>query len=44
MIDHLVRVHPSSEQLPRANQFAWALAELAVAERPVDPDAAQMVA
>jgi 2-methylcitrate dehydratase len=44
MIDHLVRVHPSSEQLPRANQFAWALAELAAAERPVDPDAAQMVA
>lgn len=44
MIDHIVRVHPSTAQLPRTRQLAWALAELAGAQRPVDPEAAAMVA
>jgi 2-methylcitrate dehydratase len=44
MIEHIVKVHPSSAELPRTRQLAWALAELAAAGRPVDPDAAGMVA
>ena len=44
MIDHHVRVSPSADRLPRERQLAWALAEIATADAPVDTDAAAMVA
>lgn len=44
MINHSVRVHPSSDELLRTRQLAWTFAELAAADRPVDPEAAAMVA
>lgn len=44
MKTHQVRVSPSSARLPREEQLAWKLAELASAEVAVDPEAAEMVA
>ncbi|HLS63602.1 MAG TPA: MmgE/PrpD family protein [Ruania sp.] len=38
-----VRVHPSSEDLPRSQQLAWHLAELATTEAPVTDEVADMV-
>lgn len=38
-----VRVYPSREKLPREKQLAWALAELAHANRRIDPEAGAMV-
>ncbi len=40
---HEVRVHPSSADLPRAEQLAWRLAELATTEAPVTEAVADMV-
>ncbi len=42
MITHQVRVHPSAAQLPRADQLAFTLAEVAADPVPVDDDAAAM--
>ncbi|WP_016909491.1 MmgE/PrpD family protein [Streptomyces xiaopingdaonensis] len=36
MIEHRVRVHPSADELPRAEQLAWKLAEVATATPPAD--------
>jgi 2-methylcitrate dehydratase len=44
MIEHVVRVHPSSERLPRERQLAFAMAEFAAASPSPDPEAAAMVA
>lgn len=38
-----VRVHPSQEKLPKEKQLAWALAEIAAANRRADPEAEAMV-
>src|SRR5699024_6975190 len=40
---HHVRVHPSSDDLPRQAQLAWKLAELATDPAPVPTDVADMV-
>lgn len=45
MIEHQVRVHPSADRLPREEQLAWKLAEVATAtQQPdgIDPEAAGM--
>src|SRR5699024_7913354 len=42
-ITHHVRVHPSSDDLPREDQLAWKLAELAADPAPVPSDVADMV-
>lgn len=44
VISHPVRVHRSSEHLPREAQLAWRLAELATDRVPIDADVADMVA
>ncbi|MGQ4512958.1 MmgE/PrpD family protein [Streptomyces sp. DW26H14] len=47
MIDHQVRVHPSSDRLPREEQLAWKLAAVATATQDapdLDPEAAAMAA
>ena len=41
---HSVRVYPSAEDLPRQQQLAWKLAELATDDVAVDSDVAEMVA
>ncbi len=43
MIDHIVRVHPSSARLPRERQLAWAMAEFGSGDVPLESDAAAMV-
>ena len=43
MIDHEVRTHKSSEALPREQQLAWKLAEVATDPVAVEPDVAEMV-
>jgi 2-methylcitrate dehydratase len=40
---HHLRVHPSAERLPRSEQLAWALAELAADPAPVPDDVAAMI-
>ena len=40
---HKVRTHAEGDVLPRSEQLAWKMAELATAERPVDDDAVTMV-
>ncbi|MFY1638139.1 MmgE/PrpD family protein [Solwaraspora sp. WMMB335] len=42
MIDHLVRVSPSAQRLPRDRQLAWRLAELATVGAPLDAEAVDM--
>lgn len=42
-ITHQVRVHPSSDDLPREDQLAWKLAALATDDAPVPADVADMV-
>ncbi|MFG3530883.1 MmgE/PrpD family protein [Streptomyces sp. NPDC047917] len=42
MIEHRVRVHPSSDRLPRREQLAWQLALTATSGAPQDPRAAAM--
>ena len=43
-IAHHVRVHPSTDLLPREAQLAWKIAEVATGRPPVDPDVAAMAA
>jgi 2-methylcitrate dehydratase len=43
VIDHEVRTHKSSEALPREQQLAWKLAEVATDEVPVGSEVAEMV-
>jgi 2-methylcitrate dehydratase len=40
---HRVRVSPSAERLPREQQLAWAIAEVAADPVPVDADVAEMI-
>src|ERR1700693_1059028 len=40
---HQVRVHPSKSQLPRADQLAWKLAQVAHDAVPVDPDVSEQI-
>ena len=42
-VRHTVRVHPSAERLPRSEQLAWALAQLAADPVEVDPDVVEMI-
>ncbi len=43
MINHTLRVFPSKEELPRENQLAWKLAELATDATPLDDDVIEML-
>ena len=43
VIEHEVRTHKSSEALPREEQLAWKLAEVATDAVPVEPEVAEMV-
>ena len=43
LIEHLVRVHASTERLAQSDQLAWKLAELATDRARVDSDVAAMV-
>ena len=43
MKDHIVRVYPSKEDLPRDDQLAWKIALVASDPAPIDDDAAGMV-
>jgi 2-methylcitrate dehydratase len=42
MIEHVVRVHPSSARLPRDKQLAWAIAVFAAGNAPLDREAIAM--
>jgi 2-methylcitrate dehydratase len=44
LINHLVRVHPSSDHLPREDQLAWKIAEVAADPVHVEPDVVEMIA
>lgn len=44
MIEHLVRPQKPGERLPRENQLAWKIAEVAADQVPLDPKAAEMAA
>lgn len=44
MITHTVRVHASAENLPREEQLAWKLAEVATKCGPIEADVAEMIA
>jgi 2-methylcitrate dehydratase len=41
---HHVKVHASAEKLPRAEQLAWKIAEVAADPAGVEPDVAEMIA
>lgn len=43
MITHTVRVYPSKEMLPKHEQLAWKIAEVAADRASVDADVAEMV-
>jgi 2-methylcitrate dehydratase len=43
VIRHHVTVHPSAEALPRTDQLAWKIAEVAADPVPVDDDATEMI-
>ena len=43
MIDHTVRVHRSEENLPREDQLAWKMAEVATDPVEVEADVAEMI-
>jgi 2-methylcitrate dehydratase len=43
MIHHDVRVHPEADRLPRADQLAWKIAEVASDPVPVDGEVADMI-
>ncbi len=43
MQSYEVKVHPSADMLPREEQLAWRLAEMAVAKAPIDTVAREMV-
>jgi 2-methylcitrate dehydratase len=42
-IDHTVRAHPSKDELPREDQLAWKIAEVAADPVEADSDATEMV-
>ncbi len=42
MVRHVLRVHPTGETTPRAEQLAWKLAAVAADDAPLDQDAAAM--
>lgn len=42
LIEHVVRVHPSSARLPRERQLAWAIAAFAAGKASLDPAAVAM--
>jgi 2-methylcitrate dehydratase len=44
MIEHVVRVHPSSTRLPRESQLAFAIAAFAAGQPPLDLEAVDMAA
>ncbi|MBT8408563.1 MAG: MmgE/PrpD family protein [Alphaproteobacteria bacterium] len=44
MIEHAVRVQDAGERLPREDQLAWKIAEMAADPVPLDPEAAKMAA
>ncbi len=44
MQSHRVKVHPSSDKLPRELQLAWKIAEVAADAVPVEADVAEMIA
>lgn len=43
MITHQIRVHPSKDNLPKEEQFAYKIAAMAVDDAPIDPEAQEMV-
>ncbi len=43
MITHDVRVHPEKDRLPRGQQLAWKIAEVAADPVPVAPEVADMI-
>lgn len=43
MQEHLIKVHPSSAQLSREDQFAWKLAEFATSKPPISDDVAEII-
>lgn len=43
MKKHTVRTHMSAENLPRTEQLAWKIAEVATDPVPVEPDVAEMI-
>ncbi len=43
MKDHIVRVYPSKEPLPKTEQLAWKMAELATDSVPISPEVEDMV-
>jgi 2-methylcitrate dehydratase len=43
MIDHKVRAHPSKDELPREEQLAWKMAEMAADPVAVDEDVSEMI-
>ena len=43
MIDHQVRAHPSTDQLPREDQLAWKIAKVATDHVGVEPLVADMI-
>ncbi|GAA2147449.1 MmgE/PrpD family protein [Glycomyces algeriensis] len=43
MIEHHVRAHASREALPREQELAWKLAQVATDPVPVEPDVAEMI-
>ena len=43
MIIHDVRVHPESDRLPREDQLAWKIAQVAVDPVPVEDEVAEMI-
>ena len=43
MKNHLVRVYPSKEKLPRENQLAWKMAEIAADNVAIKNDVTEMV-
>ena len=43
MINHTVRAWPSKDELPRSEQLAWKIAEVAADPVAVDPDVAAMI-
>jgi 2-methylcitrate dehydratase len=43
VVEHEVRAHKSSDELPREQQLAWRLADVATDQVPVEPEVAEMV-
>ena len=44
MQQHKVRVHPSADRLPREEQLAWKIAEVAAGTRDLDDNVLDMIA